>query len=321
MNASQKWRVLIGSKSFGQAYPEHLKLLEDAGCYLIPNGVGGRAYSEGELIEALIDVDAIITGTDELTVRVINAAKRLKVIAKHGVGLETIDLEAARVRGIVVSATPVAIHNSVADLTMALLLAVARNIVPVHIATYHGGWTSPFGLELQDKVMGIVGLGRIGKAVARRASGFGMRIIAYDPIPDEVFGLASGVTFVPLDDLLRTADVISLHVAAEQTDGTLIDAEHIRMMKPSTIFLNTARGSLVDERALATALREKRLWGAGLDAFAKEPPTKSPLLELDNVVLTPHMGGRTYEGLRRMGEITVENCLRSLRNETPLYPV
>ncbi|MBL8153387.1 MAG: hydroxyacid dehydrogenase [Anaerolineae bacterium] len=319
--SSERWRVLVGSKSFGQAFPEHLTTLEGEGFEIIPNGVGGRAYHADELMTALKGVQVIVTGTDELTAEVIAAADSLRLIAKHGVGLETIDLEAAKQKGVVVTSTPGAIHESVADLTLALLLAVARNLVPVHVATQAGGWKSGFGLELMDKQIGIIGLGRIGKGVALRAKGFGMKLAAYDPYPDQVFAAQHGVQFMELDDLIRTSDVVSLHAAAEQVEGVLIDARRIGLMKKNAIFLNTARGSLVDEAALAAALREKRLWGAGLDAFVDEPPKGSPLLALDNVVLTPHMAGRTLDGLRRMGEITMENCRRVRAGQDALYRV
>jgi len=316
-----RWRVLIGSRSFGQAFPEHLKELEKAGCEVVPNPVG-RALRESELLDALKGIDAIVTGTDELTAKVIHSADRLKTIVKHGVGLETIDLVAARERGIIVSATPGAIHDSVADLTLALLLAVARKIVPSHLTTKAGSWKGTFGVELRDKTFGVVGLGRIGKAAAIRAKGFGMTLAAYDPYPDQVFAAEHGVTFLPLADLLATADVISLHAPAEQVEGgALIGAAQLRTMKPTAILINTARGQLVDEAALADALREKRLYGAGIDAFINEPPVGSPLLDLDNVVLTPHIGGRTLDGQRRMGEIAIENCLRALRGEAPLFEV
>lgn len=315
-----RWRVLIGSRSFGKAIPEHLAQLEAGGCEVVSNAVG-RAYRAAELLDVLPEMDAIITGTDELTAAVINASPRLKTIVKHGVGLETIDLEAARARGIVVSATPGSIHDSVADLTMALLLALARKIVPSHLTTREGGWKPFFGLELRDKTLGIVGLGRIGKAVCERAAGFGMRLIAYDPYPDQAFAAAHGLTFVSLDELLAVSDVVSLHAAAEQVGGALIDAAALDRMKPTALLINTARGALVDEEALAAALRQGRLAGAGLDAFVNEPPTGSSLLDLDNVVLTPHIGGRTLDGQRRMGEMAIENCLRALRGEKPLYQV
>lgn len=314
------WRVLIGSRSFGKAIPQHITRLEELGCEVTRNAVG-RAYHANELMEVLPDMDAIITGTDELTAEVINAAPRLKTIVKHGVGLETINLEAARERGIVVSATPGAIHDSVADLTLALLLAVARKIVPSHLTTQQGLWAAHFGTELRDKMLGIVGLGRIGKAVCIRAQAFGMQVIAADPYPDETFAAEHNVQFVSLEELLAASDVVSLHAPAEATEKTLIGPDELKTMKPPAILINTARGALVDEQALAGALRENRLGGAGLDAFVNEPPVESPLLKLENVVLTPHIGGRTLDGQRRMGEMAIENCIRALRGEAPLHRV
>jgi D-3-phosphoglycerate dehydrogenase len=314
------WRVLIGSRSFGQAIPEHITRLEEAGCQVIRNSVG-RAYRAAELMDILPEMDAIITGTDELTAEVINTAGRLKTIAKHGVGLETIDLEMAHKRGIVVTATPGAVHDSVADLALALLLALARSVVPAHLSTKSGSWKPFFGMELRDKTLGIIGLGRIGKAVCLRAQAFGMRVVAYDPYPDREFAAAYQVAFVAFDELLTTSDVISLHAPAEQTEGPLIGPAELQKMKPTALLINTARGALVDEMALVKALRQGRLAGAGLDAFVNEPPIGSPLLELDNVVLTPHLGGRTLDCQRRMGEMALENCLRVLRGEPPLYRV
>jgi D-3-phosphoglycerate dehydrogenase len=314
------WRVLIGSRSFGQVFPEHIRQLEEQGCEVIPNRVG-RAYREAELVDAMQDVDAIVTGTDELTAEVIRRANRLKVIAKHGIGLETIDLAAARAKGIIVSATPYASSDSVADLTMALLLAAARKVIPAHLSTRVGSWNAFTGIELRDKVLGIVGLGRIGQQVCVRAQGFGMRILAHDPYPNRAFADARQVTMVPLDELLATADIVTLHAPAEMVGGAMIGANELAKMKPGALLINTARGALVDEAALAEALRAGHLGGAGLDAFVDEPPLGSPLLELDNVVLTPHIGGRTVDGLRRMGEMTIENVLRPLRGEPPLYQV
>jgi D-3-phosphoglycerate dehydrogenase len=320
VRSKARWRVLIGSRSFGQVFPEHLAQLEAAGCEVIPNGVG-RAYHAHELKEALQGVDGIITGTDELTAEVIQGADRLKTIVKHGVGLETIDLEAARRRGIVVSATPGAVHDSVADLTLALLLALARKVVLAHQSLKSGSWKAFFGMELRDKVLGIVGLGRIGKGVCLRAQAFGMQVIAFDPYPDKEFAAAHEVTFVSLDELLAAADVVSLHAAAEQVEGPLIGEAELKRMKPGALLINTARGQLTDEAALAEALRQGQIGGAGLDAFVNEPPAGSPLLTLDNVVLTPHLGGRTMDCQRRMGEMAIENCLRALQGQSPLYEV
>jgi D-3-phosphoglycerate dehydrogenase len=315
-----RWKVLIGSRTFGKASPDHIARLEAAGCAVIPNTVG-RAYRADELIDALRGVDAIITGTDALTAEVIDGADALRTIAKHGVGLDNIDLAAARRRGIVVSATAGAIHDSVADHTLALLLALARNVVTAHSDVTAGGWGGHMGMELRGKTIGIVGLGRIGKEVYVRAQAFGMRVVAYDPYPDEAFAAAHEVSFMPLGELLGTSDIVSLHAAGGGAGGHLIGEAELEQMKPSAFLVNTARGGLVDEAALATALRTGQLAGAGLDVFAQEPPSGSPLLGLPNVVLTPHAAGFTREGLLRMGDMAVENCLRALRGEPPLQAV
>ncbi|MEA3334360.1 MAG: phosphoglycerate dehydrogenase [Chloroflexota bacterium] len=316
----RKWRVLIGSRSFGKRIPEHITQLKQAGCEVIPNSVG-RAYRAEELLEILPGMDAIITGTDELTAEVIDAAVSLRTIAKHGVGLETIDLDAAQARGIVVSATPGTNHHSVADLTMALLLAVARGVVRSHNDVCQGGWQAVYGMELQDKKMGVVGLGRIGKQVCLRARSFGMTVLAFDPYPDSAWAAENGVTFASLAELIAQADVVSLHAAVEMIDGPLIGASELDMMKPTAILVNTARGALVDEEALVTALQEGQIAGAGLDAFVTEPPVDSPLLDLNNVVLTAHLGGRTVDAQRKQGKMCLENCLRALRGDEPLYRV
>lgn len=314
------WMVLIGSRSFGKASQNHVTRLEAAGCTVIPNGVG-RAYRASELREALVGVDAIITGTDELTAEVIAGANRLRTIAKHGVGLDNIDLEAARERRIIVTATPGAIHDSVADLTLALLLAVARRLVPAHESVIAREWRGFIGTELRGKTLGIVGLGRIGKEVCRRAQAFGMAVIAHDPYPDLAFAAVHDVTFLPLMELLARSDAVSLHAGISGLKRPLLGAEELATMKAGAFLINAARGNMVDEMALAAALRERRLSGAGLDVFTAEPPVGSPLLGLDNVVFTPHIAGQTTAGLLRMGEMTAENCLRALRGEPPLYQV
>ena len=305
-------RILIGSRSFGATFPEHLEALRDAGFEVIPND-RGRAYRAAELLERLGSVDAIVTGTDELTAEVIASAPRLKLIAKHGVGLDNIDLEAAREAGVVVSATTGAMHDSVADLTMALLLAVARSVVPAHVSVAAGEWRPTTGMELRGRTLGLVGLGRIGREVALRAQAFGMVVRAHDPYPDVEWAAAHDVVLSELEEVVGMADVISLH-APGGGDGPLLDAQRIAAMRPGAIVLNTSRGALVDEAALADGLREGRLGGAGVDVFADEPPEDSPLLGLDTVVLTPHIGGRTFDAQRRMGELCVASCVATLKD-------
>jgi D-3-phosphoglycerate dehydrogenase len=304
-------RVLIGSRSFGKTFPEHLERLRAAGCEVIPNQLG-RAYREAELFDALDGVSCIVTGTDELTRAAIDGAGSLRVIAKHGVGVENIDVDAAQERGIVVLATPGAMSESVAELAFALMLALARSIVPAHLETRAGGWRLLPGHELRGKTLGLVGFGRIAQEVAIRARAFGMTVVAHDPFGDARLAAEQSVELLSLDAVLERADVVSLHAALPAGGGPLIGSRELSLLRPSATLVNTARGALVDESALADALAGGRLAGAALDVFVEEPPVGSPLLGLENVVLTPHLGGQTTEALHRMGEQTVANCLEGL---------
>jgi D-3-phosphoglycerate dehydrogenase len=303
-------RVLVGSRSFGQTFPEHLDALRDAGLEVVPNDAG-RAYRAAELLELLPGMDGIVTGTDELTAEVIAAAPRLKVIAKHGVGLDNVDLAAAERHGVRVEATAGAMHDSVADLALALVLALARGLVAAHADVASGGWHPATGIELRGRTIGIVGIGRIGREVAHRALAFGLHACAHDPFPDEAWAREHGVALCGLDELLERSDIVSLH-APGGADGPLLDEARLARMRPGALLVNTSRGSLVDEVALAAALAAGRLGGAGLDVFAAEPPRDSPLLGLPTVVLTPHVGGRTREAQQRMGEMCVRTCLAAL---------
>ena len=304
-------RVLIGSRSFGKTFPEHLEELRAAGCEVIPNQLG-RAYREAELFDALDGISCIVTGTDELTRAAIDRAGSLRVIAKHGVGVENIDVDAAQERGIVVLATPGAMSESVAELAFALMLTLARSIVPAHLETRAGGWRLLPGHELRGKTLGLVGFGRIAQEVSVRAQAFGMTVVAHDPFGDVRLAAEQSVELLSLDAVLERADVISLHAALPAGGGPLIGSRELSLLRPSATLVNTARGALVDERALAEALSDGRLAGAALDVFVEEPPVGSPLLGLENVVLTPHLGGQTTEALHRMGEQTVVNCLEGL---------
>lgn len=313
-------RVLIASRSFGPNCPQAIERMRAAGCELIANP-WGRAPTEAELIAQIADIDALVSGTEPVTEQVISAANRLRVIAKHGVGYENIDLQAARARTIPVAIAGNAIADSVADMAMALLLALARHIPQGDQAVRQGRWPRMIGTELRGKTLGIVGLGQIGKEVAKRAKSFGMQLIAYDLYQDQQFAASYGLRYLELDELLASADLISLH--APVTPGTrgLINARTLSLMKPSAYLVNTARGELVDEAALYSALREQRIAGAASDVFVHEPPGSNPLLELDTFIATPHSAGQTEDGLRKMGEITAENVLRVLAGEQPLFQV
>jgi phosphoglycerate dehydrogenase-like enzyme len=316
----QRFRVLVASRSFGPNCPAAIERMRAAGCELIPNDLG-RAPTEAELLERIAGVDALISGTEPVTARVLAAADRLKVISKHGVGYENIDLAAAKARGVAVAIAGGAIADSVADMALALLLALARQIPRGDQAVRAGAWPRVIGMELRGKVLGIIGLGQIGKAVCRRATSFGMRVIAHDAYPDQGFAANWGVRYLPLVQLLAEADVISLHAPVTPETRHLIDAAALAHMQPGAYLINTARGELVDEAALAEALRSGRLAGAASDVFSQEPPGDSPLLHIETFIAAPHSAGQTLDGLRKMGEITAENALRVLAGGEPLYRI
>ena len=319
-SASPQYNVLVASRSFGKNCPEVLDEMQAAGCVFMPNDLD-RAPTEAELIARISEADVLISGTEPVTARVLAAAPRLKVISKHGVGYENIDLEAARARNIPVAIAGGAIADSVADMALALLLALARQIPQGDASVRAGAWKRFVGPELAGKTLGIVGLGQIGKGVCRRAKGFGLRVVAYDTYQDNAFAASWGVSYLPLAELLAQADFISLHAPVTAETRHLMGPAQLARMKPSAYLINTARGELVDESALYEALKQGRLAGAASDVFIQEPPGEHPLLTLPNFIATPHSAGQTPEGLRRMGEITAENALRVLRGEAPLYRV
>ena len=319
-SATGPFNVLVASRSFGKNCPEALEEMNAAGCVFMPTTFD-KAPSEAELIAAIGEADVLVSGTEPVTARVLEAAAHLKVITKHGVGYENIDLDAARARDIPVAIAGGAIADAVADMALALLLALARQVPQGDASVKAGQWKRFVGPELRGKTLGVVGLGQIGKGVCRRAKGFGMNLVAADTYEDRTFAASWGVRYVPLDDLLAASDFVSLHAPVTPETRRLIDADKLALMKPTAYLINTARGELVDETALCEALKKGRIAGAATDVFTKEPPGDSPLLLLDNFIAMPHSGGQTHEGLRRMGEITAENALRVLRGEEPLYRV
>ena len=307
-------KILVASRSFGKNCPEVLDEMKGAGCVFLPQKFDGTPTEE-QLIAAIGDADVLISGTEPVTENVLAAAKKLRVISKHGVGVDNIDLAAAKGRGIPVAVAGPAMVDAVADLTMGLILALARQIPQGNANVKAGQWGRFVGPELRGKVLGVVGFGQIGKAVARRAEGFGMKVIAHDAFP------APGIEYVDLKELLTGADFVTIHVPLTMETRNMFGAEQFRQLKSTAFLVNVARGELVDETALFEALKAKHIAGAATDVFVKEPPGKNPLLELDNFIATPHCGGQTPEALRRMGEITAENALRVLRGEKPLYQV
>jgi D-3-phosphoglycerate dehydrogenase len=313
-------RVVILAAGFGRTGDHALRMLREAGCEIVLNE-RGTEMSEQELLAAVRDADAIIAGTEQITAAVLDAAPRLRVIARRGVGYDSVDVAAATARGIPVAITGGVLSDAVADMTLALLLAVARRVAEFDRVVKAGGWDRIPTTDVWGKTLGIVGLGGIGRAVARRAAGFGMRLLAHDTQPDAAAAAALGVTLCALDTLLAESDIVTLHVPLGPSTRGLIGEAALRRMKPTAILINTSRGAVVDEDALLRALRDGRLAGAGLDVFAQEPVRDLALVQLPNVVATPHVASHTVETLTRMETSCAEAVLAALRGERPRHVV
>ncbi len=265
-----------------------------------------------ELLSAIVDVDALLVrSATQVDSEALAAAKQLKVVARAGVGLDNVDVKAATLAGVMVVNAPTSNIVSAAELAVALMLASARNIVPANEALHKGEWkrSKYTGVEIADKVVGIVGLGRIGVLVAQRLSSFGVQLIAYDPYVQPARAAQLGVRMVTLDDLLAESDFITVHLPKTPETIGLIGHAELHKTKPTVHIVNAARGGIVDEIALYQALVEGRVAGAGIDVYAKEPCTDSPLFTLENVVATPHLGASTDEAQEKAG-ISVARSVR-----------
>lgn len=265
-----------------------------------------------ELLEAIRDVDALLVrSATQVDSEALAAAKNLKVVARAGVGLDNVDVKAATQAGVMVVNAPTSNIVSAAELAVALLLASARNIVPANEALHKGEWkrSKYTGVELADKVVGVVGLGRIGVLVAQRLSAFGVQLIAYDPYVQPARAAQLGVRMVSLDELLAESDFITVHLPKTPETIGLIGDPELHKTKPTVHIINAARGGIIDETALYQALVDGRVAGAGIDVYAKEPCTDSPLFTLENVVATPHLGASTDEAQEKAG-ISVARSVR-----------
>ncbi|HPQ68345.1 MAG TPA: phosphoglycerate dehydrogenase [bacterium] len=310
------FRVLVCARSFQRYDGEHHEVLRAADISEEQSGFD-RALTGEELAERLPGFDAVIVGMDQVTDEALAAADRLRIVSMNGVGLDRIDVAAATRRGIAVTNTPGANAASVADHTLALMLAQARAIALHDRRVRNGSWSRATGHELTGRVLGLVGLGAIGREVARRAQAFGMRVQVFDPFVDQAACREAGIDAVDLPTLLATSDIVSLHCPVTAQTENMIDTDSLAAMKQGAVLINTARGELVDEAALAEALTGGKLAGAALDVFANEPPTGSPLLELTNVILTPHLGGNTHEAVLRTALQSAKNVVAVLRGGRP----
>lgn len=280
--------------------------------------VGGAVLTQSQLAEELGGVDATIASTEPYTEAIVKSAKSLRVVARTGVGYDAINVAAATERGIVVACTPGTNHDAVAEHTFALLLAVAKRVIPLHAEVAGGGFRRKPSLSLRGKTLGLIGFGRIGRAVARRAAAFDMRVITYDPFVAAIPADEQQVELTKLEDLLNRSDIVSIHAAATQGNSRLICRETLNQMKPGAIILNTARGTLIDEAALTEALQSGQVAAAGLDVFEREPPEGSPLLSAPNVVLSPHLAGIDEQAFVDMANMAAQTIVDLYESRWPV---
>lgn len=277
------------------------------------------------LEKEIADVDAVL-GTHRWTAKVMDMASRLRLIALTSVGFDMVDIDAATERGILVTNTPDVLTDTVADLTFALMLAAGRRICEMDRWLRAGQWkdagVTPMAWDIHHATLGVIGLGRIGSAVAHRALGFHMKVLYYDTVRKRDLEQQNGYQFVDRETLLRESDFVTLHVPLLPETKGMMGAAQLALMKPTAFLINTSRGPVVDERALIKALQEGRIAGAGLDVFEKEPvELANPLLKMENVVMLPHVGSATDATREAMLDLAINNVLAVLQGKPPLTPV
>jgi D-3-phosphoglycerate dehydrogenase len=312
-------KVVSTSPSFGKYSDEPFRYLEQHGLELVhlPADIG-----EEDFIREAQGAVAAIVAFNTINGNVLDRIPSLKIVCKHGVGVDNIELEAAKERKLWVTNVPNANKHAVADFAFGLMLALARQIPAADKGTKAGEWPKIFGTDVYGKTLGIIGLGSIGKEVARRASGFDMSLLAYDPYPDHKFVEQWNVRLVGLEELLRESDFITLHMPLIEQTRNLIGADQFSLMKESAFLVNASRGGIVNEEALYQALKEKRIAGAALDVFEQEPLTGHPLFELPNFIAAPHIAGYTDGAVNMLGMTCVRNIVDVIVHEkAPQYVV
>ncbi|MGP5868197.1 phosphoglycerate dehydrogenase [Pseudomonas aeruginosa] len=323
MSAQFPRKVLVTQRCFD---PESLAYLQSQGCEVhIAELAVGQCDGDldgGRLLELLADADGWIVGHAWVTTALLAKLPRLQVIARRGIGHERVDVDAVRAAGKVATIAVGGNDASVSDHAIAMMLALGRRLGDSKARMINGDWAIALGSELYGKTVGIIGMDRIGRGVVRRVSGFDAKVLAYTTHPDWEYCLEFGVRYVDLDTLLAESDYVTVHTPLKEGTRFLIDAAALGRMKPTAYLINTARGGLVDDRALLEALLDGGIAGAGLDVFLSETapeyrPTTEALLALPNVVATPHSGASSHEGLQRMNLIAAQCVVAVLNGETP----
>ncbi|MCP1200849.1 phosphoglycerate dehydrogenase [Notoacmeibacter sp. MSK16QG-6] len=278
--------------------------------------------ADGGLSEEIGRADALVVGLVPVTPETLAAGVNLKGVVKHGVGIDNIDIASCTTAGLPVCNTPAANADAVAELAVGLMFSMARFIPQGHISVASGGWNRQIGTQLGGKTLGIVGLGNIGKRLARLAVGLGMKVVATEKFPDEAFARNYEISFLPLDELLAVSDYVSLHVFGGADNISLIGERALSLMKPDAKLINLARGDVVDLDAVAAALEEERLGGVAIDAYRSEPPDVShPIFQHPRAVFTPHSGADTREALENVGLMVIESLDAIFAGDPPPYCV
>jgi D-3-phosphoglycerate dehydrogenase len=315
------YRLLVTPTSYGKNDSRLKTQLEELVGEVIYNPTGKPLTSE-EVARLLPGVDGYIAGLDCIDSAALKFADRLKVISRYGVGVDNVDLVAAEQKGIVVTNTPGANSVSVAELALALMLALARQIPEAVDAVHQGKWPRYSGVSLEGKTIGILGLGAIGKQLVRRLCGFDCNILAYDPCADTEFAKNNNVEIMPMNEVIMKADFVSLHLPLLPETRGIVNDEFLSRMKKGSFLVNTSRGEVIDELALLNALQNGHIKGAGLDAFSVEPPDPAnPLLKMPQVIATPHLGAQTDGATSNMGWFAMKDCLAVLQGEEPLFRI
>jgi phosphoglycerate dehydrogenase-like enzyme len=310
------WKALITPR-FINPGDEAERILNDGG--VVPEFNHWRAgRNEDDMIALLKDKVGVVASSDPYTAKVMDGCPDLKIIARVGVGYDEVDVKAATERGIVVTTTLGCNHRTVAEFAMALMLQCARRVAENLTLARDGQWTWMQGFDLAGKTLGIVGLGTIGKEVAKRARAFDMDVVAYDIVRDDAFAAAHGVTYVGLEDLLKQADFVTLHTNLDDTSRHLINRDRLALMKSTAFLVNTSRGGVVDGKALYEALKSKKIAAAALDVFEVEPlDDGNALRSLDNLYMTAHAAGASHDARKAAARMAAENVIRVLNGEAP----
>jgi len=317
----KEYRLLVTPTSYGRN-DSRLKSELEALVGEVAYNPTGKPLTSAEVAQLLPGVDGYIAGLDNIDAQAIKMGDRLKVIARYGVGVDNVDLNAAREKGIVVTNTPGANSVSVAELALGLILALARQIPAAVEAVHLGKWPRYPGISIEGKTIGVLGLGAIGKQLVRRLIGFDCKILAFDPYADTDFAKANHVELTTMEVLIEQSDFISLHIPLLPETRGMVNDEFLNKMKKGSFLINTSRGEVVDEGALLKAIQSGHLQGAGLDAFSVEPPDpENPLLALPQVIATPHLGAQTDGATSNMGWLAMRDCLAVLKNEKPNFRV